>query len=188
MIKDLFDRIACAFYVLFGARVLVIRTRPSKEKQGKDRITLWGTIDSSRIQVTVLRTLADSIEKDIQKVTREIQGTEAGDLIICPDCHGAGEKEKTVSYGGELEADVPVVCATCDGKGKISDDRVRFERYLELMDRLMTADKALSELWALKYHKDHFGKDKHYQKTQPQVWKQCEEAIIYIRQPYKSMS
>jgi hypothetical protein len=48
-------------------------------------------------------------------------------LHACPECAGAGQKEKTVNLGNGIEADVECMCGACCGLG-----------YLEAADMLRT--------------------------------------------------
>lgn len=65
---NFFHRIISAYRVLMARRVLLIEA--TRHRDGRDRITLWGTMPDKAEQVRVLRALADSIERDHQREER----------------------------------------------------------------------------------------------------------------------
>jgi hypothetical protein len=66
--NDFFNRLVSAYRVLFVRRVLLIEAH--RQKDGRDSITIWGTVHSKADQITILRALADSIEVDRQQEER----------------------------------------------------------------------------------------------------------------------
>lgn len=58
--KSLKNRIAAAFRVLFGKKVFIVSINEDEEK-----VDIWGPEMDLEDHVTLLRTLADSIENEI---------------------------------------------------------------------------------------------------------------------------
>lgn len=63
-----FTRIMSAYHVLFTRRVLLIEAH--RDRSGRDRITMWGTMPDKPEEIRVLRALADSIETEHQQEER----------------------------------------------------------------------------------------------------------------------
>ncbi len=66
---NLFHRLISAVRILVARRILLIEA--SRHRDGRDRITMWGTMPDKPEEVRVLRALADSIERDHQAEERQ---------------------------------------------------------------------------------------------------------------------
>lgn len=62
--KGLINRWMLAIRILFGSRVLVIEKK-FDEKRRKDKVTLWGSIDSNVEQTVTLYKMADSLFSEL---------------------------------------------------------------------------------------------------------------------------
>lgn len=62
--KSIINRMISATRVLFTRRVLLIEAHRGQD--GRDYITMWGTMPDKPEEIRILRTLADSIERDHQ--------------------------------------------------------------------------------------------------------------------------
>ena len=67
--KSIINRMISATRVLFTRRLLLVEAHRAKD--GRDYITLWGTMTDKPEEIRILRKLADSIERDHQTEERK---------------------------------------------------------------------------------------------------------------------